>query len=79
MGDSYGHKLSHLLCKILKEVDEDQETICDSTEDMLAAINKVNIEQKENDNKEDEKIAHVLRYDADPVSCYRDGRIEKIL
>ena len=51
VSDSYGHKLSHFLCKILKEVNDDQDTICDSTEDMVAAIQKANIEHIDNDEK----------------------------
>ena len=39
---SVGHKLSYLISYILKEVNDDQPTICDSTEDMLAAIQEAN-------------------------------------
>lgn len=31
------------------------------------------------DCPEDQKVDHVLRYDANPASCYCDGRVEKIL
>ena len=31
------------------------------------------------DCKEEDKVTHVLRYNANPVECYKDGRIEKIL
>ena len=31
------------------------------------------------DGKEEDQIKHVLRYNAKPAECYRDGRIEKIL
>ena len=48
VSDSYGHKLSHFLCSILKEVDDEQETICDSTEHMIAAIQKANNEYGNN-------------------------------
>ena len=51
VSDSYGHKLSHFLCTILKEVDDEQETVCDSTEDMLAAIQRANIEHIDNEEK----------------------------
>ena len=51
VSDSYGHKLSHFLCKILKEVDDEQETTCDSTEDMIAAIEKANAEHNDNERK----------------------------
>jgi hypothetical protein len=23
----------------------------------------------------DKKVSHVLRYNADPISCYKDGRV----
>ena len=42
VSDSYGHKLSYLLCNILKEVSDEESTICDSSEDMIAAIREVN-------------------------------------
>jgi len=29
--------------------------------------------------KDEEKLKHVLRYNAKPAECYRDGRIEKIM
>ena len=51
VSDSYGHKLSHFLCKILKEVNDEQETTCDSTEDMIAAIEKANVEHIDNEEK----------------------------
>ena len=31
------------------------------------------------DVPEENKIPHVLRYDADPAKCYQDGRVEKIM
>ena len=31
------------------------------------------------DCPEEQKVDHVLRYDANPVACYSDGRVEKIL
>lgn len=31
------------------------------------------------DCKEEDKVQHVLRHNANPVECYKDGRIEKIL
>ena len=31
------------------------------------------------DVPEENKIPHVLRYDADPSKCYQDGRVEKIM
>lgn len=31
------------------------------------------------DGPESEKVDHVLRYNAKPVECYADGRIEKIM
>ena len=30
-------------------------------------------------DKNEEKIPHVLRADANPMECYTDGRVEKIL
>ena len=42
VSDSNAHKLSYLISSILKEVCDDEPTICDSTEDMLAAIQDVN-------------------------------------
>ena len=50
VNDSYGHKLSHFLCNILKEISDEQETICDSTEDMIAAIKNTNEKRKLNEN-----------------------------
>ena len=50
VSDSYGHKLSYFLCTILKEVNDEQVTICDSTEDMVAAINNANNGKKVNGN-----------------------------
>ena len=38
VSDSHDHKLSHFICTILKEVFDEQPTIWDSTEDMVAAI-----------------------------------------
>ena len=31
------------------------------------------------DGKEEEKVSHVLRYNADPAKCYDDGRVDDIL
>ena len=31
------------------------------------------------DCKEEEKVEHVLRYNAKPQEAYRDGRVERIL
>lgn len=31
------------------------------------------------DCPDDQKVEHVLRYDANPVACYSDGRVEVIL
>lgn len=31
------------------------------------------------DCKEEDKVEHVMRYNAKPSECYRDGRVEKIL
>lgn len=31
------------------------------------------------DGKEEEKVQHVLRYDADPTKAYTDGRMNMIL
>lgn len=31
------------------------------------------------DGPEDEKVEHVLRYNADPTTAYKDGRVQKIL
>ena len=31
------------------------------------------------DCKDDEKVQHVIRYNAKPQECYRDGRIERIM
>ena len=42
MSDSYGHKLSYFISRILKEVTDDEPTVCDSTEDMLAAVKNAN-------------------------------------
>ena len=42
VSDSYGHKLSYFISNILKEVSDDEPTMCDSTEDMLAAIRQAN-------------------------------------
>ena len=27
------------------------------------------------DCPDEEKVSHVLRWDADPISCYKDGRV----
>ena len=42
VSDSYSHKLSYFISNILKEVTDKEPTICDSTEDMMAAIRAVN-------------------------------------
>ena len=42
VSDSYGHKLSYLISNILKEVTDKEQTVCDSTEDMLAGIQQAN-------------------------------------
>ena len=42
VSDSYGHRLSFLVSTILKEVYIDESTVCNSTEDMLAAIRETN-------------------------------------
>ena len=42
VSDSYGHKLSYFISKILKEITDDAPTVCDSTEDMMAAIREAN-------------------------------------
>ena len=31
------------------------------------------------DDNDSEKIEHVIRHDANPVACYQDGRIQKIM
>jgi len=31
------------------------------------------------DCKEDDKVPHILRYDADPSKCYKDGRVQVII
>ena len=31
------------------------------------------------DCKDVDKVPHVLRYDADPVKCYKDGRVQHII
>ena len=38
VSDSYGHTFSYFISNILKEVRDDELTMCDSTEDMLAPI-----------------------------------------
>ena len=40
--DSYGHRLSYFISRILREISDNEPTVCDSTEDMLAAINEAN-------------------------------------
>ena len=42
VSDSYGHKLSHFISRILKEISDEAPTTCDSTEDMMAAIKEAN-------------------------------------
>ena len=42
VSDSYGHRLSYLISNILKEVTDKEQTVCDSTEDMLAGIQQAN-------------------------------------
>ena len=42
VSDSCGHRLSFLISRILKEVYVDEKTVCQSTEDMLASIQKAN-------------------------------------
>ena len=42
VSDSCGHRLSFLISTILKEVYVNAHTVCQSTEDMIAAINKTN-------------------------------------
>ena len=50
VSDSYGHKLSYFISKILKEISHNEPTLCDSTEDMLAAIREVNYSGKVTSN-----------------------------
>ena len=42
VSDSYGHKLSFFISRILKEVTNEAATVCGSTEDMLAAVKCAN-------------------------------------
>ena len=42
VSDSYGHKLSYFISTILKEITDDAPTVCESTEDMMAAIKSAN-------------------------------------
>ena len=42
VSDSYGHRITYFLSNILKELYEDEPSVCNSTEDMLAAIHEVN-------------------------------------
>ena len=46
ISDANNHRLSYLICMILRELTNDYETQCESTEDMLATIQKVNREGK---------------------------------
>ena len=46
VSDSYAHKLSYFLCNILKEVYGNEESVCESTEDMLASIHEANASGK---------------------------------
>ena len=46
ISDANNHRLSYLVCMILKEMTNDYETQCESTEDMLAAIQEVNRERR---------------------------------
>ena len=50
VSDSYGHRLSYFISNILKEVSDDEPTVCDSTEDMLAAVKETNDSGKMNSN-----------------------------
>ena len=50
VSDSYGHKLSYFISTILKEITDDAPTVCDSTEDMLAAIKEANASGKIGEN-----------------------------
>ena len=50
VSDSYGHKLSYFISTILKEITDDAPTVCDSTEDMLAAIKEANESGKIGEN-----------------------------
>jgi len=52
VSDSYGHKLSYFISRILKEINDEQTTVCDSTEDMLAAIREAN----ENTNMNNDSV-----------------------
>jgi hypothetical protein len=33
----------------------------------------------DDEQSEDRKVKHVLRYDADPTKCYKDGRVQEVL
>ena len=50
VSDSYGHRLTHFISVILKEISDKEPTMCDSTEDMLAAIKEANETGKINEN-----------------------------
>ena len=42
VSESYNHRLSYLICKLLSEMTTDIPTQCDSSEDLKAAVGEIN-------------------------------------
>ena len=49
VSDAFSHKLSHLICLLLKEVSDDSTTICSSSEDLIASVENLNTSNVLND------------------------------
>ena len=42
VSDSFSHKVSYMMCTLLREVTLDSNTLCNSSEDLIARINELN-------------------------------------